>query len=55
MEFEHQKYNHTFEGLTKQDVEHMLRLKVEKVENDKKMEELERKIKNLHSKVISFN
>ena len=37
IEMENKRYGFTFEGITRSDVENMLRLKVERVENDKKL------------------
>lgn len=40
MELDHKRYSTAFEGVTREDVEYMLKYKVEKVENDKKMTDL---------------
>lgn len=51
MEMESKRQQFTFEGITRADVENMLRYKVEKAENDKKMADLEARIKYLNDKV----
>ena len=47
MELDHKRTINVFEGVTRQDVENMLRYKVEREENDKKMAELAEMILNL--------
>jgi hypothetical protein len=48
MEMDHKKYNMTFLGLTREDVEDMLKFKVER-------EELNRQLADLQRQMISVN
>ena len=54
-ELDHQRYNHTFEGITRADVENMLKYKLEKDEADNRMQQIDQTIQYLKKKVNTFD
>jgi hypothetical protein len=52
IELDHRRYDHAFEGVTRADVELMLRYKVEREDMEKRLAELATNFTSFRSKVI---